>query len=178
MKKNGKDSAPSYCPPEQSAPGSLEAQITGRPLLHPVRRSIDTPLADCPTNLDIRSARDRVWIFNAGNPADFRLEGTLPLKFRAVAYLLLPDERTDPDTGEIREFERLVLFNKDGKTFCTTSAFGWKRAKAAAEIFSPQEWEAGILFVIQVRQGESKRWYHDIRVCIDNEDVLGPEVDS
>lgn len=148
-----------------------ETPSVRRPVVRqPRTRTVDTPLSECPTNLDLRRADHRAWAFNAGNPADLRLNGAIPLRLRVVAYLILPDQREDPETGEIREFERLVLFTKKGETFKTSSAFGWHRAKAAVELFSEDEWEQGIPFVIRARQSEQKRWYHDIRIALDNED--------
>lgn len=125
-------------------------------------------LAECPTSLDRHDPRQRAWIFAAGNPADYQLEGRPELTIRAVHWLVYPDERTDEHSGEVSQYAVLVLFDSEGRFFKTTSEYAFRRLRAALDLYSRAEWDRGIAF--QVRARPSRRHpggtYHDIRICV------------
>ena len=107
-------------------------------------------------------------MFAAGNPADHRIDSTNTCMVTAHHWLAYPDEREDPETGEVRQFATIVLFDKHGKFFKTTSAYAPRRLKAAIELFTPEDWARGVTFLITVRLSSQKRPYHDIRVVVDD----------
>lgn len=129
--------------------------------------TMDTPITECPTNLDPKNPAHRALLFAAGNPADHRIGSDNRCIITATHWLAYPDEREDPETGEVRQFATICLFDRNGKFFKTTSAYAPRRLKAAIELFTPADWSKGITFVVTVRLGQQKRPYHDIRIIVD-----------
>lgn len=124
-----------------------------------------TPLSECPTSLDIRTKRGKALLIAAGNPGSFEMSGNGVVKIRATDWLLMPDFGTDPETGEYKEYVRLVLFDKSGNTYRTTSAHGPKRLAAMLQLYSRDEWDMGIdITITERRSRKTSRTYHDIRV--------------
>src|SRR5271156_398216 len=91
----------------------------------------DTPLSQCPTNLDLTTYNGKAMAMAAGNPSDLEFSQNGELKVLATHYLIFPEERPDPDTGEISQFARTVLFQADGRIFRTTAAHAPHRIQAA-----------------------------------------------
>lgn len=128
----------------------------------------DTPAHDWPTSLNRSVPEQRAAIFNAGNPADVRIEIGGCVKFTAHHWLMYAETREDEETGELRTFATLVLFNAEGKTFKTTSQFAPRRLKAALELYAPSDWQRGVTFVVTDRASRMPgRHYHDIRIALD-----------
>lgn len=138
-----------------------------------MKLDMELPITQCPTNLDLSSATGRALAFAAGNPADYRLDDKGMCKIVAHKWLAYPDEAEDPETGEVRQFARIVLFDRDGRFFKTTSAWGLRRLKAAIELYDEMEWRLGVPFVISARLSKLNRVYHDIRIAIDPSSVAG-----
>lgn len=132
----------------------------------------DMPITEVPTSLDIRDPRQRAMLFNVGNPADYQLNGQGQLTIKATHWVVYPESRTDEKSGEVRDYAVIVLIDHQGKTFKTTSEYAPRRLRAALELYSRAEWDAGVTFVVQPRP--SKRHpggtYHDIRIVIDEQD--------
>lgn len=126
--------------------------------------SLDMSARDYPTSLHWNDPRERALIFSAGNPGDYQLDQQGVCEIIAVDWLLMPDEGEDPETGEVSQFVRLVLFDRDGRFFRTTASHARRRLKAALELYGPDEWAEGIRFRIASRIGQRKRAYHDIRI--------------
>lgn len=126
--------------------------------------SLDMSARDYPTSLRWDDPHDRSLIFAAGNPGDYQLDQQGVCEIIAVDWLLMPDEGEDPETGEVSQFVRLVLFDRDGKFFRTTASHARRRLKAALELYGPDEWADGVRFRITSRIGQRKRAYHDIRI--------------
>lgn len=124
----------------------------------------DTPLHQCPTSLDVADPQQRALLFACGNPGDIEFDANGVACVRAVHWLIMPDEGEDPETGEVRQFARLVLIQADGRFFRTTSAFAPRRLRAALELYSPAEWAEGVTFIVSRRQSKRGRTYHDFRV--------------
>lgn len=127
----------------------------------------DTPLKDCPTNLDWTKREHKALAFAAGNPGDIEFSKDGSVLVVATHFLVFPEYREDPETGEVSEFARTVLFTKDGQTFRTTSAHAPHRIAAACDLFSAKEWASGIPFLIKQRMGKQGRIYHDIRLALE-----------
>lgn len=186
-KRNGNTSGgPKESPaPERDTPASEVVPTPGQqgPLSYPppVERTglngssmtrymtIDTPITECPTNLDPKNPKHRALLFDAGNPADHKIDSDNRCVITATHWLIYPEEREDEETGEVRQFAVVVLFDKDGRFFKTTSQYGPRKMKAAIELFKSSDWERGVTFIITVRIGQRKRPYHDIRVVVDEQ---------
>lgn len=129
---------------------------------------IDTPATEWPTSLDRRVPEQRAAIFAAGNPADVScpLGGTIT--FTAVHWLIYLQEFLNEETGEVAPGPVLTLYDREGRTFRSTSQFAPRRLKAALELYSPDEWINGITFVVRDRPSKRPgRHYHDVRVAIE-----------
>jgi hypothetical protein len=164
-------------PPQPETAGPLEPSPLTQPAangaLVPRRPTqpltMDTPITECPTSLDLQSARGRALAFAAGNPADYAFDGDKPVQITAFDWLIYPDETTDAETGEVRQFARVVLFDRLGRFFKTTSQFAPRRLQAAVQLFTPEDWRRGVTFIVSQRRGKLGRTYHDIRVLVDEE---------
>lgn len=144
------------------APVQETVEQRGLPTLF--HEGIYTDMRQWPTNLNFADAREKVMAFNAGNPADIQLPQEGALRIIAHRFILIPEEREDEETSEVKQFATLVLFDAKGKTFKTSSAWAWRRAKAAVELFTQEEWDLGIPFKIQLKMSQRKRPFHDIRI--------------
>lgn len=122
-------------------------------------------IRECPTNLDLDSEQGKALAVAAGNPADIVIGEDGTCRIDAVAFIVFPDERADPDSGEVSVFARVVLFDKDGRTFRTTSAFAPSRLAAILDLYGPERWKTGIPIVIRERKSRTGMGsYHDMRV--------------
>lgn len=116
------------------------------------------------TNLDLTTYAGKALILKAGSPGDYEVRADKPLRMTVHAYAVFPDTAVNEETGEISEFARTVLFDAQGKTFRTSAAHAPTRFLIAAALFTPQQWQAGIPFVITARTGKRDRVYHDIQI--------------
>lgn len=125
----------------------------------------DTLLADCPTNLDLKSEIGRALAFNALGESDYEITNTTPTRIEAVSYLVYPCEVWDEETGEINQFCWIVLFDKLGKTVKTTSDVVKKGIVQLLSMYSPAEWQQGIKLLVEPRVSrKSKRVYHAVKI--------------
>lgn len=126
----------------------------------------DTDVWDWPTTLDLTTPRGRALVVHAGNPADVQFERDDRIRFVACDFLVYPDELINPQTGEVAQGCRVVMFDSHGRTFKTTSEYVAHRLAAVLQLYTVQEWRAGIPFVITRRP--SKRHpggsYHQLEV--------------
>jgi hypothetical protein len=116
------------------------------------------------TNLDLTTYQGKALILKAGSPGDYEVKADKPLRMTVHAYAVFPDTAVNEETGEVSEFARTVLFDKDGKTFRTSAAHAPTRFLIAASLFTPDQWVKGIPFVITARTGKRDRVYHDIQI--------------
>src|SRR5258707_8312850 len=61
----------------------------------------DTPLAECPTNLDLTTPRGKAIAFNCQSAGDQEISANAPTKILATNYLVYPASRIDDETGEV-----------------------------------------------------------------------------
>lgn len=126
----------------------------------------DTPAHLLPTSLDVREPAQRAAVFAAGNPADVSVGVGETVHFIAHHWLIYVDMFTDQESGELRPGPVLVLYDEHGKTLKTTSQYGPRRLKAALELYGPDDWAAGIEFIIHDRPSKRPgRHYHDVRIA-------------
>ena len=119
------------------------------------------------TNLDVSDPRQRAVFIGATNPADVDMGERDCLRFVATHYLVYPDEILNRETGELQPGGRLVLIDKEGKTFKTCSEFAPKTFKKILALYNDEEWRAGIAFIITSRKSRGGPGrYIDLRVEI------------
>jgi hypothetical protein len=117
------------------------------------------------TNLDLTTFAGKARFLNCLSPADINFDKNGRAEILATSYLIFPDEGTDPETGEVKQFTRTVLVSKEGATYRTTSESAPRRLKAALGLWSAEQWAEGIPFVITERRShKTQRTYHDLRV--------------
>lgn len=127
-----------------------------------------TSVIHCPGNIDSSTPRGKALLLKASGPGEYTLPESGVLKLRVTHWLILPDSQADEKTGEVREFCRTVLFDAAGKHFRTTAAHGPFRLRAMLDLYSPQEWAAGIPLVIMVRKSKRGTTYHDIQIDLES----------
>lgn len=166
VSKNRSPAQPDDLPAEGAVSvRGTEMQIVLDGSVDRLRRSgSDLPVTECPTNIDLRTAEGKALVMSAGNPSDYDFDNNREIRINAVHYLAFGERREDEETGELREFAVLVLFDRDGQFAKTTSAYALGRLKAALRLYSADDWSAGITWLIRERVSRrTKRTYHDIR---------------
>lgn len=126
----------------------------------------DTPMLQCPTNLDVRTIAGRAMVFKGTSPGDLNhiLREKGEIRMRVTCYLCFHDQTVDEDSGEISGYTRTVLYDCDGQTLRLSGDHIPHRVAAMTDLFSPQEWEGGLEIVVKVRRSARGRDYHDIRM--------------
>lgn len=136
--------------------------------------TMSTPMDKCPTNLNVADPRERSLLVAATQVPDYQLDANGQCIVKATHYFCYAAEYENEQTGELDTVRVSVLFDAQGKIFKTTGVFAFNALRAAATLYSPAEWRAGIPFVIRSRMTANRRMAHDVRVLIDAEDVTGP----
>jgi hypothetical protein len=140
--------------PTPPAPAGLTPAVPRHGRLVPAP---DTPLSECPTNLDLTRPDHKALAFNALSAADVTVTTGGSIEFTAHHWLVHPVAQPDPDTGEVHEYARTVFICQDGTTVASCSAVVPHRLAAALSLFTPADWRAGVGF------GPGN--YHDLR-CV------------
>jgi hypothetical protein len=124
-----------------------------------------TQLRDCPTSLDLTTSKHKAWAVNASGESDYTIDRDKPCEINATAFILMPGEAIDEETGELKQFTWLVLFDNDGKFVKTTSQVMPKRVAQLLSVYSKEEWASGIrCMLVERKSRKSGRIYHDLRV--------------
>jgi hypothetical protein len=127
-----------------------------------------TPLHQCPTSLDLTSARGKACLINAMNPATISVRGNGSATIRMTDYLVYPVAEVDEESGEVKEFVRTVLIDRDGNTLVLTSPHAPNRIAELLGMYSREEWRAGIPVIVSERRSRREgRTYHDMRVALE-----------
>lgn len=134
----------------------------------------DTPIDRCPTSLELSDPKHAALAIEAVGVADVQLgpEGRAVVK--ACHYLIFGDWRTNEQSGAPEPIICTALIDREGRVFRTTGVFAPRAVRVAAELYSRQEWERGITFVISERMTKDRRVAHHISVLVDAEDATGP----
>lgn len=135
----------------------------------------DTPIERCPTSLDLANPRHVALAVEAVGVADVQLGAEGKAIVKATHYIIFGDWRNNEQTGAPEPIICTALIDKDGRVFRTTGVFAPRAVRVAAELFSKQEWERGITFVITERMTRERRVAHHISVLVDAEDGTGAE---
>lgn len=127
-----------------------------------------TNVAHFPTNIDTNTMRGKATLLRVMGPSEYKIEAGQCLPMLATHWLMMPDVVADEKTGEVREIVRVVLIDKHGKHFRTSSAHMPFRLRALLELFSAEEWADGIPLIISTRPSTKHRGsvYHDIQIDI------------
>lgn len=124
----------------------------------------NTPLMECPTNLDLTTQRGKALLIKSEGGRDYEHDGIEQVRIRVTHYLMKPTEVVDENTGEVREFVEVVLYDANGKMYRTSGVAAPRRLRALFEVFSPAEWADGIPLVITPRPSKRGAPWHDIQV--------------
>ena len=116
------------------------------------------------TSLTLSTIEDKKKMFNAMNVTDVSLSDHLDEPIHVVDYLIHDCEISD-DNGEMQETKRLVLFDKDGKTYSTVSNSAYDSFGKIITIFGePSEWNGEI--AIRATERKSRKYkFISLEVC-------------
>lgn len=156
----------------QPAPSVSDSHPRGEIVLVPNRSWVldtSTPANMWPTNLDPDTPRGRSLIGAATQVADYQLDQQGRAEIVATHWLVFPGESMDEQTGEVDEVIWVALFDREGRFFKSTSLFARQAIRAAAALYKPHEWAAGIRFVVTSRLTSNKRVAHDVRIAFDDQ---------
>lgn len=127
-------------------------------------------LADCPTNLPLDSPRGKALALAALGEGDVSVAALDGKPFPTSYYLVTPGESVDPETGELKQYPRLVLIGQDGRTLVTTSIVVPRLLQAVLSLYGPGPWAPPLpLIVTERRSRRTGRTYHDLRMQTDAE---------
>jgi hypothetical protein len=142
----------------------------------PVRSLVtpDTPLALCPTNLNLADPREAALAVACSGAADITLDKTGRATLKATRYLIFGEWIQREDDGGSDPVVYVALLTADGRIFKTSSVYAPSAVRRAGEVFSQSEWDAGITWVITEVKTVNNRLSHNLRVLIDSEDLTGP----
>lgn len=109
----------------------------------------------------------------AGSPGDIIFGQDGKVRIKAVAYLLMPEEVVSVETGEPTVVARTILYGADGRHWRTTSATAPHALHRILQLWSADEWAAGIEIEISERRSpKTGRTYHDMRVIYEHPAVV------
>lgn len=126
----------------------------------------ETPLTECPTNLDLSTDVGKALLIAASSPPTMKVKKTGSVSIMAVGYLITGDEAADESTGELRQFTRVTFVDAQGDTVATTSPHAPAKALALLALFSPERWRDGIPIIICERKSDRGTTYHDIKLDV------------
>lgn len=151
---------------EQPEAPAIPQEVATRKEARKARGKRGPSLERAVTNIDVTTVEGKARLFSCGNPADLDFVADAPVEIVATHYAIYEDEAADEETGEVKRFARTVLMDRQGRTFKTTAEHGPERMQQAMLLFAPEDWAAGIHFVITRRIGKRGQMYHDIRVKV------------
>lgn len=123
----------------------------------------DAAPGDCPTNLDLGTEEGKASFLNALCSPDVVLDKDGRAYLSVVHYVAHPAEHVDADSGELRQYSRLVLIQEDGTTFATTSAVVAHRLAQALALYGPGPISPPLNVVVMECRSKAGRRYHDLR---------------
>jgi hypothetical protein len=134
----------------------------------------ETPLTECPSNLNPADPFDRKCLFDASNPGDYNFDKNDQVVITAVRWLIHAKATADEETGEVRVHARTCFFDKEGKFFATNSEHAPRKILLAHKLHTAEEWQHGITFLIQRVTGQRKRVYHKICMVLNGQVRFDP----
>jgi hypothetical protein len=124
-----------------------------------------TPLAACPTSLDLSSERGMALAINVGNPADIVMDEHGCARILCTDWLVYPEEKVDETSGELKQYVVTCFIDKAGRTLKTTSPYAAHRLAEMVGFYPRARWARGIpIVIVERRSRREKRTYHDVRV--------------
>lgn len=124
----------------------------------------NTPIAACPTSIDLSTPHGRARAINACSPADTKMPKDGEIKLVVTDYLIYPDQVSNRETGELIDCVRTVLFNRQGMTYKTTAPHAVEFVRRTLLMFGQDALKQGIPIIIRRRRGDNDRDYHDLRI--------------
>jgi len=117
-----------------------------------------------PTSLEPGSARWKAALVNAQTAGDYDLSAGEVVEFVATDWLVHWTSAPDEKTGLINEFSQIVLLGADGSLVKTSSEVVAHQLARVLQVFTVEEWRAGIRFQLRGRVSRRGRGYHELRV--------------
>jgi hypothetical protein len=121
-----------------------------------------TPIEQCPTSLDLATEEGRTLAFNALATPDLELGDRDEMEVPVSHYIAHPASQIDEETGEVREYSRLVLITPMGTTFATASEVSAHRFAQAFGLYESPPWHPPLRVVIRRVRSKRGRTYHQV----------------
>jgi hypothetical protein len=123
-----------------------------------------TPADQWPTTLPVGVAR-AVAMLNALNTPDLELPDDGCLSLSVMHLIAHPVERLDEESGELRQYSRLVIIDPEGRTFATTSVVVAHRVAALVDLVRAGMLKLPVRAEIRARKNRARtRTYHELRI--------------
>lgn len=107
----------------------------------------------CSVKLDSKEAK--IAVFNATTNPDNRLSDMVNKTITVTDFYAERTAMVDSETGEVREGVRIILFDKDGITYQTSSTGVFNAIGRMVALFGQPTWEEGIAVIVkQIRRGK------------------------
>lgn len=149
---------------EQPPTDSLTELIPAREVRSLVPE-LGTPITYCPSNLDMSTEEGRALAVNAVGSQDFFMDEEGKVSFLCKHYLVYQVERTDPETGQVSRYPRVVFWDDKNQTFATTSVVIPEALAAILSLYSDMDWQNGIPMCIITRKNrQSVGSHHELRI--------------
>lgn len=120
-----------------------------------------------PHNLPVSTETGKVMLMNALCEGDIKIGDGGFVEIAVSHYCCTPGARIDADTGEVVEFNRLVLFQPDGSTFVTTSVVAPHIMRRAISVYGAGPWNPPLRVMIRERKAKNfPGKYHELRFLL------------
>lgn len=127
--------------------------------------SQQTPLAQCPMSIDLSTDAGKARLVAATGVSDNDVQIGKTLEMHVTDYIVYPTTRVNEETGEASDFVRVVLIDKDGQTFATSSLVIASRLQAIVQLFGRGPWNPPLIMMMTKRQSRRPdRAFHDLRI--------------
>lgn len=118
-----------------------------------------------PTNIPVDSELGRSLMMDAMGDQTVKIEENEGRPFMVSYYAVMPGEKTDEQTGEVKQFIRLVLLDGKGGSMSTTSEVAPLRFRRVIELYGPGPWFPPLPIVLEEKRSRGKgRTFHSLRV--------------
>lgn len=150
---------------KENTPQSTEIVERRDDVPHFVIPTQSTPIALCPTSLDVTTEDGKCRLIAATGVSDYNLEVGKVVEIAVTDWICYPSSRVDETTGEVSEYIRTVLISDKGETIASSSPVIANRLQAIVQLWGRGPWRPPIVCLLTKRQSRNpERAFHDLRV--------------
>lgn len=132
-------------------------------------------LAGVKHTLDLQTEDGKAALVAAGSPGDYAIPEGDRLRMTVCNVAIFWDQEVDEETGEVREFVRTCFYDRNGRTFRTSSPHAPHFVARCVDVYGYERFKAGLPITIAERRSKrEKRVYHDFRIDLPAQHKPGP----